>query len=162
MEEYPLLTGKKVLLVDDEHDILDSLEDLLPMCEIKKADNFEAAKHLLENEKFDLAVLDIMGVDGYKLLDISIQNNVIAVMLTAHGLSSQNLVRSIKNGASSYLPKEEMINIASYLSDILESKKEGKNPLKNWYSRLSSFFENRLGPHWKADDKEFWERFPWY
>jgi hypoxanthine phosphoribosyltransferase len=33
MTEYELLKGKRVLLVDDELDVFDTLEDLLPMCE---------------------------------------------------------------------------------------------------------------------------------
>jgi hypothetical protein len=37
MAEYKLLEGKRVLLVDDEPDVLDTLEDLLPMCETIKA-----------------------------------------------------------------------------------------------------------------------------
>ena len=53
------LTGKRVLIVDDEEDVLDSLEDLLTMCRVMKASSFEEAKNLLMNEKFHLAILDI-------------------------------------------------------------------------------------------------------
>jgi DNA-binding response OmpR family regulator len=56
-----LLEGKRILLVDDEPDVLDSLADLLLMCETVKASNFKAAKDYLETEYFDLAILDIMG-----------------------------------------------------------------------------------------------------
>jgi DNA-binding response OmpR family regulator len=65
------LTGKRVLIVDDEEDVLDSLEDLLTMCKVMKASSFEEAKNLLMNGKFHLAILDIMGVDGYELLRIA-------------------------------------------------------------------------------------------
>ena len=34
MEENKLLDGKKILVVDDEQDVLESLEELLPMCEV--------------------------------------------------------------------------------------------------------------------------------
>jgi DNA-binding NtrC family response regulator len=108
MTENKLLDGKRVLAVDDEQDVLDTLFDLLPMCEVVKASSFEAAKKLLESQHFDLAILDIMGVDGYGLLDIAIRKNIPAVMLTAHAWSPDNLVRSIKEGAVSYLPKEEL------------------------------------------------------
>ena len=79
MAEKDLLEGKRILLVDDEPDVLDTLEDLLPMCETVKASNFNAAKDYLESEHFDMAVLDIMGVEGYDLLEIainSIQHNI--------------------------------------------------------------------------------------
>jgi DNA-binding response OmpR family regulator len=108
MTENKLLDGKRVLAVDDEQDVLDTLVDLLPMCEVVIAPSFEAAKELLESQHFDIAILDIMGVDGYGLLDIATRKNIPAVMLTAHAWSPDNLVRSIKEGAVSYLPKEEL------------------------------------------------------
>jgi DNA-binding response OmpR family regulator len=97
-----LLEGKRILLVDDEPDVLASLADLLPMCETVKASNFKAAKAYLENEYFDLTVLDIMGVEGYQLLEIANQKRVMAVMLTAHAVSPENIVKSFKEGAASY------------------------------------------------------------
>jgi DNA-binding response OmpR family regulator len=84
MAEKKLLDGKRVLAVDDEHDVLDTLLDLLPMCKVVTASSFEEARGLLESQQFDLAILDIMGVNGYGLLDIATRKNIPAVMLTAH------------------------------------------------------------------------------
>ena len=162
MTKKSLLDGKKILLVDDEPDALDTLEDLLSMCEVIKASNFKAAKDYLETRYFDMAILDIMGVEGYALLDIATRRNVTAVMLTAHALSPENIVKSYKEGAASYLPKEEMVNIASFLDDILEAKELGKNPWTKWYSKMASFFEKKFGPGWQKNEKEFWEKFPFY
>jgi len=67
MVDQDKLAGKRVLLVDDEPDILDALKELLSMCVIKTASSFEESKRLLEYSNFDIAVLDIMGVDGYNL-----------------------------------------------------------------------------------------------
>ena len=39
MSEYDYLEGKRLLIVDDEPDVLDSLEDLLSMCDVTKASN---------------------------------------------------------------------------------------------------------------------------
>ena len=99
------LDGKKILIVDDEPDVLETLEELLSMCDVSKASSFEEAKKLLDFEYFDLAILDIMGVDGFELLEIARERDVIAVMLTAHALSPENIVKSYKEGAASYLPK---------------------------------------------------------
>ena len=71
MTERDRLEGKRIILVDDEPDVLDTLADLLPMCETIKASNFITAKNYLESEYFDLAILDIMGVEGYELLEIA-------------------------------------------------------------------------------------------
>ena len=162
MTTKDLLEGKRILLVDDEPDVLDSLADLLPTCETVKASNFKAAKDYLETEYFDLAILDIMGVEGYQLLEIANQRKVTAVMLTAHALSPENIVKSFKEGAASYLPKEEMVNIASFLNDVFEAQQQGKNTWVRWYDRMGSFFEKKFGSQWQDDDKEFWEKFPFY
>jgi DNA-binding NtrC family response regulator len=162
MADQSSIDGKKVLLVDDEPDVLDTLEDLLSMCEVVKSTNYKAARDYMETQHFDMAVLDIMGVEGYDLLDIAVGRNITAVMLTAHALSPENVVRSYKKGAAAYLPKEEMINIASFLEDILIAREQGKNPWTSWYGRMASFFEKKFGPNWQKKDEQFWEKFPFY
>ncbi len=160
MSDNSLLEGKKILIVDDEPDVLDALEEILDMCDVSKASTFEEAKELLEKNDFDMAILDIMGVDGYKLLHIAKRRKITAVMLTAHALSPDNLVKSIKEGADSYLPKEEMKNITTFLIDILKSQKEGETPWEPWHRRLSSsYFGRKWGGDWKDQDREFWEKF---
>jgi len=160
MSDTGLLDGKKVLIVDDEPDILEVLEELLPMCDVAKASTFDEARELLESQVFDIAILDIMGVDGYRLLNIANQKNITAVMFTAHALTPDNLARSIKEGAASYIPKEEIADIEDFLNDILKAQAEGKNTWGPWQERLpSSYFERKWGAAWQDTDKEFWERF---
>jgi DNA-binding NtrC family response regulator len=160
MSEENLLKGKKILIVDDEPDVLDVLAEILSMCQVQKATTFDQAKELLETQDFDLAILDIMGVNGYALLNIAKKKNITTVMLTAHAFSPDNLVRSIKEGADSYLPKEEMKKITSFLIDILKAQKEHKSPWIPWYERFpSSYFEKRWGAQWRGEEKEFWEKF---
>ncbi len=160
MSEQPLLDGKKILIVDDEADILDMLEELLEMCDVVKASTFEEAKDLLESQHFDMTILDIMGVNGYGLLEIANKKDVPAVMLTAHAFTPGNLLRSVKEGADSYLPKEEMGNIAIFLNDILEAIQEGKDPWEPWQDKLpTSYFEKRWGAISKDTTRDFWEQF---
>jgi DNA-binding response OmpR family regulator len=156
------LDGKRVLIVDDEPDVLETLAQLLSMCDVKKASTFDGAKELLEKEEFDIAVLDIMGVDGYKLLEISRKRDVIAVMLTAHALSPANVVRSFKGGAASYLPKDEMANISEFLEEVLEAKEKGKHFWWKWLDRWGAYYEKKFGPDWQKEDKEFWEKFKYW
>jgi DNA-binding NtrC family response regulator len=160
--ESKLLDGKRVLVVDDEPDVLETLVQLLSMCDVRKASTFEGAKELLEKEEFDIAVLDIMGVDGYKLLEISRKRNLIAVMLTAHALSPANIVRSFKGGAASYLPKDEMANIADFLEEVLEAKEKGKHFWWRWLDRWGAYYEKKFGPDWQKEDKDFWEKFKYW
>jgi CheY-like chemotaxis protein len=154
MSDYPYLESKRILIVDDEPDVLDSLEDLLEMCQLTRASNFADARALLENRFYDIVILDIMGVDGYELLEIATAKNVTAVMLTAHAFSPDHLMKSYQGGAASYLPKEEMINIASFLNDIWRPRKKGKIPGRGgmtvwdpfWRSALVRTGKNRIRP----------------
>lgn len=148
-----LLNYKRVLIVDDEPDVLETLGDLLPMCDVVKASSFEEAKNLLETQYFDIAVLDIMGVDGYKLLEIANRRKIMAVMLTAHALSPEDTVKSYKEGAAYYVPKEKMPEITTYLNDILEAKEQGKSFWWRWFDRFAAYYDEKFGPDWK--DKDF-------
>ena len=152
------LNYKRILIVDDEPDILETLEELLPMCDVVKASSFEEAKALLEVQYFDIAVLDIMGVNGYKLLEIANKRKIMAVMLTAHALSPEETVKSYKEGAAYYIPKEKISEIVTYLNDILEAKEEGKNFWTRWLDRFALYYDTKFGPDWKDKEKEFWMR----
>jgi DNA-binding NtrC family response regulator len=154
-----ILRGKKILVVDDEPDVLESLEEVLDECDLITASSYEAAKELFEKKDFDAAILDIMGVRGFDLLEIATEKNIPALMLTAHGLNPDNLVGSIKLGAKSYIPKEMMSEIDIYLKEIFVAKEKGIEKSANWFDRLGSFFENRFGPGWKNKDKKFWNEF---
>jgi len=162
MAEKDLLEGKRILIVDDEPDVLETLEELLSMCDVVKATSFEEAKELLETQYFDITILDIMGVEGYDLLEIANRRKVIALMLTAHALSLDNIIKSYEEGAASYVPKDEMTDITTYLNDILEAKEQGKHFWWRWLERFSSSFEKRFGPEWQDDQKEFWQKFGHY
>lgn len=153
------LPNKRILIVDDEPDVLESLKELLPMCDVVEATNFDEAKELLEVQYFDMAILDIMGVDGYKLLEIAVGRKVIPVMLTAHALSVEDTIKSFKEGAASYIPKEEMANIATYLNDILDGREQGKNIWWRWLDRFASYYDKKFGSDWQKDDPEFWKKF---
>jgi DNA-binding NtrC family response regulator len=157
MVERILLDGKRVLVVDDEPDVLDSLEELLAMCNVSRASSFEEAKALLETQPFDLAVLDIMGVQGYKLLDLSLEKKILSVMLTAHALSPEETVRSYKKGAAFFVPKDRLADIATFLNDVLEAKQKGYHHWARWLDRLGPYYDKRFGADWKDRDREFWE-----
>ncbi len=151
MERLELLDKKRILIVDDEPDVLDTLEDLLPTCVVTKATTFEQAQELLSDRYFDMAILDIMGVHGYRLLDICTEKGVIGVMLTAYAMTPEDIKKSYENGAASFVPKEKMAEIATYLIDIYEAKEKGKSLWWRWYDRLADYFEKKFGPEWQKE-----------
>ena len=159
MDAKKKIQGKWVLIVDDEKDILDILVDLLDICRVDTAQSFEEAKGLLEQNSYDVAVLDIMGVKGFDLLEIAKKQNIPALMLTAHGLSEENLKRSAEEGASYYAPKDEINRIDEFVADVIEAKEKNKNPWVRWLERLGSYYDGRFtGPNWREKQKEFWDR----
>jgi DNA-binding NtrC family response regulator len=160
-KEESMLQGKKILIADDEPDILSSLEDLLSSSELVKASTFEEAKKQLETQKFDFAILDIMGINGYELLEIAVEKGITAVMLTAHSLSPEDTVKSFQGGAASYVPKDEIGKIAVFLADIIESKKKGNSPRAKWLDRLEGFYNAKFGRDWMKTDDKFWKNFPY-
>ncbi|NQU12968.1 MAG: response regulator [Desulfobacteraceae bacterium] len=162
MTKASLLNGKRILIVDDEPDVLETLEELLTMCDVVKASSFQEGKDLLETQYFDMAILDIMGVDGYKLLEIARRKEVISVMLTAHALSTEDTAKSVKEGAASYIPKEEMANITTYLNDILEAKEQGKSFWWRWLERFGDYYDRNFGLDWQDKDKDFWQSLKYF
>lgn len=158
MSKKELIDGQRILIVDDEPDILKTLEELLPMCDLTMASTFEEGREYLECREFDLAILDIMGVDGYLLLEIAGEKGVIPVMLTAHALSPEHTIKSYKEGAASYIPKEKMAQIRVFLNDIMEAKERGKNFWWRWLDRLGPFYDQTFGSEWRKKDEEFWKK----
>lgn len=154
-----LLKNKRILIVDDEADIIEVLEELLQDCKVEKAYSFEEAKDKLETEYFDMAILDIMGVNGYKLLEIANSREVISVMLTAHALSPEDTVKSYKEGAAYYVPKEKISDIATYLVDVLEAKEKGKSLWWRWFDRFATYYERKFGEDWQGKDEDFWKNY---
>lgn len=154
-----IIRGRRVLIVDDEQDVLDALIELLNICKIDTASTFEEGKKLLENNIYDIAILDIMGVDGFSLLKIAIEMGIPVLMLTAHALSAETLKKSAKNGASYYVPKEEMSKMHVFMADVLEAKDKKKNPWIKCLERLGSFYDKKFGgTNWREKEKEFWEK----
>lgn len=159
MADDEILKGKRILIVDDEPDVLETIEELLPHFLIDKAPSFETGAKFLNKNGYDLAIFDIMGVRGYELLRIATEKNIPVIMLTAHALSPENLIKSLKQGAHSYVPKDKLQEIGVFVKEILEEKPPGGHKPKGWFFKLRPFFDKRFGAGWREKDKEFWQDF---
>ena len=153
MSTESTLKDKAVLVVDDEPDILDSIAEQLDMCRIYRAKDYEIALQLMAGFKFDIVILDVMGVQGFELLKKSVSKGFPTVMLTAHALTPEALKESIKLGAVSFLPKELMAELDTYLADVITSSK--KMVWKNLLDKLSEYFDRQFGADWKEKDDFF-------
>ena len=156
--EKELLKGKKVLIVDDEPDVLETLSDILDRCVVITAQTYDDARFLLETKDFDIVILDIMGVNGYELLALADKKKILVVMLTANALSVDDTVKSFKEGAASYIPKEKMGDIDVYLEELIDAKQKGKGFMDRWLKRFDSYYQKKFGSDWKKDNEAFWEK----
>jgi CheY-like chemotaxis protein len=153
------LSGKRILAVDDEVDILDTIADILDMTAVDTARDYESASEKISAGTYDLAILDIMGVNGLVLLEEAVAKGIPTVMLTAHAVNPETLMASIRKGAIAYLPKETLIELDDLLEELLAAQAEGKPPWKLLFDRLGAYFDERFGPEWKSKDEPFWSDF---
>ena len=151
-----ILKDRKILVVDDMPDMLDTVEDLLDMCVVHKAKDHETALKLIEMNKYDIVVLDIIGVDGFSILKKTVKMGIPSVMLTSNDLTKEALKKAAKLGASAFLPKEKVADLEIFLSDII--KNNGKPIWEKLFERMSKYFEKELG--WSpTDERELIEKF---
>ncbi len=156
MSPESLLKDKVILVVDDEPDVIETIKEELDMCLVHEATDYDTALQYLMSYTYDIVILDIMGVNGFELLKKSVQRGFPTVMLTAHALSPESLRKSIKLGAISFLPKEKIPELASFLEDVVLGG--GKPVWQKLFDRLGDFFTRRFGPNWEEKDqflKEF-------
>jgi len=153
------LKGKRILAVDDEEDILETIEDILDEADLDLAGDYDTASRKIRQNRYDLAILDIMGVNGLKLLTETVAQGIPTVMLTAHAINPDTLMESIRKGAISYLPKEALTDLDSLLEQLLAAHEKGDPPWKLLFEKLGDFFNDRFGPDWREKDKEFWAEF---
>jgi DNA-binding response OmpR family regulator len=153
------LKGKQILAVDDEEDILETIVEILDESKVDTARDYSTASAKIKERRYDLAILDIMGVDGLQLLEEAVERQIPTVMLTAHAISPETLMESIQKGAISYLPKESLADLDELLNDLLRAHHRGEPAWKLLFEKLGDYFDKRFGPEWKEKDQEFWSTF---
>ena len=126
----------RVLIVDDEPDILELLELALARMglEVERANGVKQATQQLETQKFDLCLTDMRMADGdglelVRYIDERDFDLPVAV-ITAHG-NLENAVAALKAGAFDYLSKPVSLDqlrtlVKSALRLPVSREKEGK------------------------------------
>jgi CheY-like chemotaxis protein len=157
-----ILSGKRILAVDDEPDVLTVLEEEISgacsSCHFDKATSYVEASGMLKSQTYDVIILDIMGVGGFDLLNLAVNRNFKVAMLTAHALYPEALKRSIELEARAYLPKEKLGEIVPFLEDILEEA-DGLTGWGGLMNKLEGYFVSRWGEFWKKSEEKFWKDF---
>ncbi len=155
----PILSGKKILAVDDEPDVLTVLEEEImgacPDCKFDTATTYEKAAELIKSNPYDVVILDIMGVRGFDLLALSVNRNLRVAMLTAHALTPEALKRSFDMKARAYLPKEKLGEIVPFLEDVL--KYDYLPGWKRLFEKLKGFFDTKFESDWEKKTGLNWK-----
>ncbi len=153
------LKGKHILAVDDEWDVIETIQEILDKAKVDVAQDYETASEKILQTRYDLAILDIMGVNGIKLLEECVKRDIPAVMLTANSLNPNSLMESIKKGAISYLSKEHLSELDLLIEELLGAQNQGNPTWKLLFEKLGNVFNQRFGKGWKNENKDFWNDF---
>ena len=125
---------EKILIVDDDPDIVESLQDRLEYYgyDVSAAYDGEEALKKIDDNPPDLVLLDIRmpGIDGMEVLQRITQKypGMLVVMLTAYG-TIDVAVESMKKGAHDFVVKPPE-NIKDKIDAIFDRKKSEKSEPK--------------------------------
>ena len=113
----------KILIAEDEEPIANLLRINLTRAgyQCSWAPDGKRAADLMEQEHFDLALLDIMlpGINGYELLDYARGCEIPVIFLTALG-TTDNKVKGLRLGADDYLTKPfEIVELLARVEAVL-------------------------------------------
>ncbi len=146
------MTEYRILVVDDDPKILNRLQESLQRegYLVATAKNGELAGHMLDQEYYDLALIDLNmpKVDGMTLLKTLVEyhSDTVGIILTGHA-TIRNAVEAMKLGAVDYLAKpvkmEELLLVVQRALEFRDLKRENialKRQLKKKYR-----FENFIG-----------------
>jgi len=128
------LAGSSILIIDDEASIRESLEVLLTLegYTVQMSVDGEAGLHRLEQESFDLVLLDLAlpGKSGMELLPLikELRPELPVIMLTAYG-TVDNVVDAIRAGAENFVQKpwDNEKLLADIRSAVARHKAEEEN-----------------------------------
>ncbi len=156
-----IIKDKKILAVDDEPDVIEVIREHLFDSQLTGASDYETARRLIETQLYDLVILDIMGVNGFELLELCSRLGMPAAMLTARSTDVRSLNKSLKYGAVSFLPKEELGSLREIIAEIFEELAAGKSHWKKLFQRLGPLFKEKFGIVWDQLEKPDKMRIPY-
>ncbi len=162
--EFDFLKQKRILLVDDEQELLDMLVSILKeegYQSIRTAVSIHNALHVISDFRPELAVLDVMLPDGsgFDLMKQLKQNADYPILfLTACG-ESEDRCLGLGLGADDYivkpfLPKELTLRISA----ILRRSYKNETPLIKLHDSVVDFSRAEVvkdGNHFSLTAKEF-------
>lgn len=115
----------RILIVEDEEPIAKMIQMNLMAANYDTQiynDGLEASEALREDNKYDLALLDVMlpGMDGFELLEVMKSYDIPVIFLTAKD-DLLSKVQGLKGGAEDYIVKPfEVLELLVRIEKVLE------------------------------------------
>ena len=132
----------RILIAEDEEPIANLIRMNLTkagyLC--TWAPDGKSAADLMEREKYDLALLDIMlpGINGYELMDYAKACELPVIFLTALG-STEHKVKGLRMGADDYLPKPfEPLELVLRIKNILKRAPQVREEVLRRYHKTET------------------------
>ena len=105
-----MIEGKRILVVDDDPDVLSLLSDFLVLngCEVSKGLNGKQALKIAENHEIEIAILDIglPDMDGIALIEeIRKRQPFCGIVMLTGRQDVETVVEAMRRGANDFLPK---------------------------------------------------------
>jgi CheY-like chemotaxis protein len=149
-----MLDEPKILIIDDEPQMCNSLRQLLASqnYELNTANSAKEAIEILNNNSFDLILLDLClpDMNGYRIMDHISQPNLgaLVIILTGYG-TEKSAIEALRRGAYDYLkkpfePDKLLITVKNALNQkkIQRDEEFAKSALRESEERLSRFMNS--------------------
>jgi len=96
-----ILEEKRILILHDDPDVLETVQKILASSQVITAGSFDEAQPLIAGGSFDLVILDIVGLDGFFLLEVCCKNRLPVAAFTFHAMHEDSLNAAIRLGVVS-------------------------------------------------------------
>ncbi len=157
-------TKASILLVEDEEHLQDALKLNLELegYEVTTAGDGSSALKAVENEYFDLIIMDVMmpEMDGISATEsIRLRKNDVPILMLSAKNSSSDRVLGLKKGADDYLTKPfNLEELLLRVEKLIEKNKKihDKDSVGETYSfgKNSIDFKSQLAINYKGDKIE--------
>lgn len=154
---------KKVLLVDDDADVIHYMKELLvPYYDVQSRFDADSAYTLMKEEAFDVVISDVVmpGKNGYELccqIKDNIQISHIPVILLTAKATVEDQVQGLDCGADAYVTKPFE---PQYLLALISSQLKNREKLRALLSEatdMDNLEENVLSPQDNAFMSELYQ-----
>jgi len=145
MDSKSLLTGRVILVVDNDGDVLDTMAEQLDMCLVHKASDYDSAIQYLLGHTYDFVILGMEGRALSDLLETCVLRGFATVVLVPPPVSPESVKIYTSLEFIHFHPKEKIAEIKELLASILTEL--NKPRWRKLLERVDAEFFSHITPH---------------